>query len=79
MLILRRRRNESIFIGPDVEIRVLEIGAGRTTLGIVAPAGVTVLRSEIIHSREANRRAARDHTELPPDRLASALRSLLPK
>lgn len=59
MLVIRRRAGESLLIGPDVEVRVLETSPSRVTFGIIAPAEVLVLRTEI---RDANRAAARGVT-----------------
>lgn len=64
MLVLTRKTDQSILIGNEIEIRVVQIkgsGAGaQVRLGIVAPRGVAVLRREIYDAvREENLRAAR--------------------
>lgn len=59
MLVIRRRAGESLLIGPDVEVRVLETSPSRVTFGIIAPEEILVLRTEI---RDANRAAARGVT-----------------
>lgn len=48
MLILTRRPGESIQVGDDIEISVLEIRGNQVRLGINAPADVLVLRSELV-------------------------------
>jgi carbon storage regulator len=48
MLILTRRPGESIQVGEDIEISVLEIRGNQIRIGINAPADVLVLRSELI-------------------------------
>jgi carbon storage regulator len=48
MLILTRRPGESIQVGEDIEISVLEIRGNQIRIGISAPADVLVLRSELI-------------------------------
>lgn len=59
MLVLTRRLNEALWIGGDVTVRVLEIGAGFVRLGISAPRAVPVHREEIfLEIQEANRLAA---------------------
>lgn len=58
MLILRRRVGESVRIGGDVDITILDIGPSRVKLGVEAPVGVPVVRSEILLTREENRQAA---------------------
>jgi len=47
MLILSRRRNESIFIGDDIEITVAAIDGKKVRLGISAPRWVPIVRKEI--------------------------------
>jgi carbon storage regulator len=48
MLSLTRKIGEQIIIGHDVTIIVLEVMAGRVRLGIEAPPGSSVRRSEVI-------------------------------
>jgi carbon storage regulator len=50
MIKLSRREGEKILIGDDVEIVIDKIEGGRVKLMIVAPAGITVLRSELVGS-----------------------------
>jgi carbon storage regulator len=59
MLILRRRQGESLLIGDEVEIQVLEAGPWGVKVGIHAPRGITILRKELRMVREANCAAAR--------------------
>lgn len=47
MLVLSRKRNESINIGDNVEITVLSVQGGRVKLGIKAPTDVPVRRCEV--------------------------------
>lgn len=47
MLVLSRRRDESIRIGEDIQVTVLRIGATSVKLGITAPAELKVLRLEL--------------------------------
>jgi carbon storage regulator len=53
MLILTRRPGESIQVGNDIEISVLEIRGNQVRLGISAPPEVLVLRSELIDASRA--------------------------
>jgi carbon storage regulator len=48
MLILTRRPGESIQVGQDIEISVLEIRGNQVRLGISAPPDVLVLRAELV-------------------------------
>ena len=47
MLVLTRRANQSIVIGQDVTVTVLEIRGDQVRLGITAPRSVTVHREEV--------------------------------
>ncbi|MGE3621023.1 MAG: carbon storage regulator CsrA [Acidimicrobiia bacterium] len=59
MLVLTRRANESIVIGDDVVVTVLEVKGDQVRLGIRAPRSVAVHRQEVVAELErANRSAA---------------------
>ena len=47
MLVLSRRTDESMFIGDDIKITVLDIRGGQVRLGITAPESVKVHREEV--------------------------------
>jgi carbon storage regulator len=47
MLVLSRHRDESIFIGDDVVITIVDIRADKVRLGIEAPLAVPVHRKEV--------------------------------
>lgn len=47
MLVLTRRLNESIRIGDDVEVTVIEVRGDQVRLGIAAPRAIAVHRKEI--------------------------------
>ncbi len=59
MLVLTRRKGESLVLGADVEITVLEVSRHQVKLGVQAPRSVSVYRKEIYEKvRDANRAAA---------------------
>jgi len=58
VLIIRRRRGESITVGDEVEIEILETSPTQVKLGIRAPKHISVLRKEILVTREQNRVAS---------------------
>jgi carbon storage regulator len=59
MLVLTRRTNQSIVIGPDVTVTVLEIRGDQVRLGIRAPREISVHREEVFAEiRRENQRAA---------------------
>jgi carbon storage regulator len=47
MLVLARRLNESIVIGDEIEVVVIDIKGDQVKLGIKAPKNITVHRKEI--------------------------------
>ncbi len=47
MLVLTRKINESVMIGDEVEVCLLEIKGDKVRLGIRAPRSVTVHRKEV--------------------------------
>ena len=47
MLVLSRQRNESIMIGDDVEIIIVDVRGDKVRLGITAPRAVSVHRKEV--------------------------------
>jgi carbon storage regulator len=47
MLVLSRQRDETIMIGDDVEITVVDIRGEKVRLGISAPAHIPVHRKEV--------------------------------
>jgi carbon storage regulator len=59
MLVLTRKSGESITIGDDVKVTVLEINAKQVRLGIDAPQDTIVHREEIYQRiQEENKMAA---------------------
>ena len=47
MLVLSRRKDESLFIGEDIKVTVLDIRGGQVRIGITAPTYVKVFREEV--------------------------------
>ncbi len=61
MLALSRKVNESIMIGNDVKVTILEIKGDQIKIGITAPKSIPVYREEVyIQIKEANKEAASD-------------------
>jgi carbon storage regulator len=64
LLILTRKVGESVAIGDDIQISVVEIKGTQVKLGIRAPRDVTVHREEIyLKIQEENKRAAQVSTD----------------
>ena len=60
MLILRRKAGESLLIGDEVKITVMDVYEGGVRLAIDAPRKISVLRSELVQAAEVNRDAAKE-------------------
>jgi len=60
MLVLSRQRDETIMIGDDIEITVVDVRGDKVRLGINAPSKIAVHRKEVYEAiRAENERAAR--------------------
>ncbi len=60
MLVIRRRTGDSILIGDNIEIEILEVGATQVKVGITAPKEIPVVRKEVSLTWQANRAASQD-------------------
>lgn len=69
MLVLSRRVGESVVIGNDVVVTVLEVRGDIIRIGVEAPREVPVHRSEVFEAIEAANKAA----AAPDDAAVSAL------
>jgi carbon storage regulator len=59
MLVLSRQRDETIMIGDDIEVTVVDIRGDKVRLGITAPKEISVHRKEVYDAiRRENRAAA---------------------
>lgn len=70
MLVIRRKPGESILIGNNVEIQVIDISPTRVRIGISAPPEVLILRKEIQLAQQENLAAA---MRFSPDAIRSVL------
>ncbi|MCI9680315.1 MAG: carbon storage regulator CsrA [Lachnospiraceae bacterium] len=59
MLVLQRKKNQSIIINDNIEVSVLEIGTDWVKLAFNAPKDVSILRKELIEAAKVNREAAK--------------------
>lgn len=53
MLVLSRQRDETIMIGDDVEITVVDVRGDKVRLGITAPTRIAVHRKEVYEAIKA--------------------------
>ena len=75
MLVLSRKEDQSIVIGGEIVVSVVDIGRGRVQLGVTAPPHMTVHREEIHRRIQEERQllvSRRPHADLPSDCVATA-------
>jgi carbon storage regulator len=75
MLVLSRQRDETIMIGDEIEITVVDIRGDKIRLGISAPARIAVHRKEVYEAigRE-NREAAAAAAGADPSSIAGSIK-----
>jgi carbon storage regulator len=73
MLVLSRRVGESIAIGDDVVVTVLEVRGDVVRVGIAAPRSVPVHRAELLAELESSNKSAASPSEDAVRSLAEAL------
>lgn len=69
MLVLSRQKNESIMIGDDVEIIIVDVRGDKVRLGITAPKAISVHRKEVynaIQLEKAEQKNKDQHVVKPP-------------
>ncbi len=77
MLVLTRKAGESIVIGNEVVITVLEVRGGQIRLGVDAPRNLAVHRAEIYQQvMEENQAASIDASEGVPEILKTTASSI---
>jgi carbon storage regulator len=67
MLVLSRQRDETIMIGDDIEVTVVDIRGDKVRLGINAPKEISVHRKEVY---DAIRRENREAAQVKPEDLS---------
>src|SRR6516165_10207003 len=65
MLVLSRKKNESIIINDNITVTVIEIRGDKVRLGIEAPKDVTVHRREVYEAIQNQARAQDSATRVP--------------
>jgi len=74
MLVLTRKKDQTLVIGDNIEITVLDIQGDQIRIGVEAPKNVKIYRKELyLEIQEENRNAAKHAAQIP----AGGLKSLL--
>ena len=76
MLVLSRQRDETIMIGDDIEVTVVDIRGDKVRLGINAPKEISVHRKEVY---DAIRRENRAAAQVKPEDLPGSLGKIGPQ
>ncbi|MCP5051842.1 MAG: carbon storage regulator CsrA [bacterium] len=58
MLVLTRKKNQSIVIGNNIEIKILKMGKNSVELGISAPKSYSIFRKEVFEEIQEKNVAA---------------------
>jgi carbon storage regulator len=59
MLVLTRKKSQSLMIGDNIEITVIDVQDGQVKLGVSAPRDISIHRKEIyLEIREENKKAS---------------------
>ena len=71
MLVLSRKKNESIIINDNITIVVVEIRGDKVRLGVEAPKEIPVHRNEVYEAIRRNQEAV-EHPQVEPDTTSAA-------
>lgn len=63
MLILRRKKDESILIGDNIRITIVECGSEGVRIAIDAPKQISILREELSKAEVVNKDALTPQSE----------------
>ncbi len=67
MLVLSRQKDESIIIGDDVEITIVDVRGDKVRLGITAPKSIPVHRREVYEAIQREKAAKAKASDKSPD------------
>lgn len=75
MLVLQRKKEESIIIGGNIKITIADIGSDRVKISIDAPKDIPILRAELVEAADANKEAIASENPLHVKALNSILKN----
>lgn len=63
MLVLSRQKDESIIIGDDIEVTIIDVRGDKVRLGIKAPKSVSVHRKEVYEAIQREKAQGDDRSD----------------
>ena len=63
MLVLSRQKDESIIIGDDVEVTIVDVRGDKVRLGITAPKTISVHRKEVYEAIQREKKEAQNNSK----------------
>ncbi|MBI4398136.1 MAG: carbon storage regulator CsrA [Candidatus Omnitrophica bacterium] len=79
MLVLSRKTNESIMVGDNVEIKIVEVKGEYVKLGITAPRSIAVHRKEIYEAIKKENEAAAQTSHVDEAKIEEKLKGFQEK
>jgi len=73
MLILSRKRGETLLINDEIEVKIIDISGDKVKIGIHAPKDVKILRQELRQTMESNKASS---SKMSPSKLRSMLSNM---
>lgn len=74
MLVLARKKNESILIGEDIEIIISDISDDKVKLAIKAPKSMKVFRKELLLEIEQENKKSAESDNIDIQKLSNAIK-----
>ncbi|MCM8900476.1 carbon storage regulator CsrA [Caldicoprobacter algeriensis] len=75
MLVLTRKPGQSVVIGGNIEMKIIDIQGDQVRIGINAPKDISILRKELMDEvRQANREAVVDRPNVSLEELSRVLK-----
>ncbi|MGL5255926.1 MAG: carbon storage regulator [Proteocatella sp.] len=62
MLILHRKKGESLLINENIKITIVDITGEKVKIAIEAPKEIPILRTELVAAAEVNKEAVKSNT-----------------
>ncbi len=72
MLVFTRKKGESLIIGNEIEVTILNAGSGSVKVGINAPRHISVHRKEVFEAIKKENVAA-SQSQIPPPNVLKKL------